>query len=143
MRFNKHHDIQEVEFDLTAMIDVVLLLIIFFMLSSQFANVQFSPIELPREAGEGSIAALADRSMIIEMDAGGLLTIMDLGPVTREELVGHLERQKARAGGSLGHLEVLIRADRTCPAVHLNRLAGLLAKAGVRNWKLATAGGGA
>ena len=39
-------------------------------------------------------------------------------------------------------LDVVVRADRACPASHLNTLAGALTRVGVRDWKLATAGGG-
>ncbi|MGD9688769.1 MAG: ExbD/TolR family protein [Phycisphaerales bacterium] len=143
MKFNRHHDIKEATFDLTAMIDVVLLLIIFFMMSSQFAKVQLKPMALPQEAGEDEIGASGhEHTMIIEMDAAGGLSMMDVGSISRADLSAELERQKQAAGGSLATLEVLVRADRTCDARHLNTLAGLLARAGIRTWKLATEGGG-
>jgi hypothetical protein len=44
----------------------------------------------------------------------------------------------ARRAGGPDRLEVIIRADRACPAAHLNHLATALASAGVRTWKLAT-----
>ncbi len=144
MKFNKHHDIQEAEFDLTAMVDVVFLLIIFFMLSAQFARVQLRPVDLPQQPGDSAATALADgeKSLIVDMNVRGELSMVDMGAVTGEELVALIEKAKASAGGRVDGLDVVIRSDRACPARHLNRLAGVLARAGVKNWRLATAGSG-
>lgn len=144
MKFNRHSEAKEAEFDLTAMIDVVLLLIIFFMLSAQFARVQLRPVDLPQQPGEpASPAAPAlDQALIVDMAADGKLSVIDLGEVSPEQLAGIVEKHKLSSGGRADGLEVLIRADRTCAALHLNRLAGVLGRAGVKNWKLATTGGG-
>ncbi|MFN7440054.1 MAG: ExbD/TolR family protein, partial [Phycisphaerales bacterium] len=49
MRLFKRKDIPEAGFDLTAMIDIVLLLIIFFTLTSQFVQTLQRPMPLPAE----------------------------------------------------------------------------------------------
>jgi biopolymer transport protein ExbD len=48
---------EDATFDLTAMIDVVLLLIIFFMLTSQFAATDRAAVELPAQKGLEAAAA--------------------------------------------------------------------------------------
>src|SRR5215475_2503474 len=54
MKLGRPKELREATFDLTPMIDVVLLLIIFFMLSSQFAQAQRAPMDLPKEQGRPS-----------------------------------------------------------------------------------------
>lgn len=123
-------------FDMTPMIDVVLQLIIFFLVTSQLSQVMRSPIDLPEEPGDERQVARPG-SVVIDVTGGGLYLIegevRTLEDVVR--LVG-LEQQHAEASGQ--PLDLLIRADRAGPAVHLNGLATRLASVGVRRWKLGT-----
>jgi len=120
-------------FDLTPMIDVVLLLIIFFTLTSQFARTQQRPMDLPREKGEKS-APDKPATLVIDLDKDGKLSVLgmdtDLPRLTRM-----VEGEVLRVGEGL---DVTVRAHRECPAGHLNRLANALVSVNVRNWKLAT-----
>jgi biopolymer transport protein ExbD len=126
---------KEATFDLTPMIDVLLLLIVFFMMTSQFTRTQLMPVNLPREEGERG-APTSPSSMFIDMDATGGLHV--LGRPIRLEEIGQVIGP-ARPGADAAALDLVVRADRSCPSAHLNRLAEALARAGVRNWKLATA----
>lgn len=125
---------KEATFDLTPMIDVLLLLIVFFMMTSQFTRTQLMPVNLPREAGEHGMPA-SPHSVFIDMDASGGLHVLGR-PIEPEAVAGVIGPVRP---GAEGAVDLVVRADRTCPAVHLNRLAETLARAGVRNWKLATA----
>lgn len=139
MRFGRAHTPTEATFDLTPMIDVVLLLIIFFTLTSQFAKTQQAPMDLPREKGEKATQA-KPAELVIDLRKDGTLSVLgvqtDLPKLTRM-----VEGEVLRVGEGL---DLTVRAERTCPAVFLNKLAEALAAIGVRNWKLATAseGGG-
>ena len=130
---------QHATFDLTPMIDVVLLLIIFFTLTAQFARTQQAPMDLPREKGEKG-AEEKPAALFIDLNQDGRLSVLgtetDLPNLTRM-VEGEIAR--TRKGEDL---DLTIRAHRECPAAHLNRLAEALAGVGVRNWKLATAGEG-
>lgn len=126
---------KEASFDLTPMIDVVLLLIIFFMLSSQFRQTQLRPVDLPRQPGDGQ-PDWTSASVVLDMDRDGRLTILGVG-VQPEELPA-LVRDAADAGDPARRASLIVRADRQCPASHLNRLADRLAQLGIREWKLAT-----
>src|SRR5262245_52061090 len=134
MRFGRSRRPQTASFDLTPMIDVVLLLIIFFTLTSQFARTQQRPMDLPREKGEKA-ASDKPASLVIDMDKDGKLSVLgmdsDLASVTRM-----VQGEVLRVGEGL---DLVVRAHRECPAGHLNRLAESLAGVDVRNWKLATA----
>lgn len=136
----------EATFDLTPMIDVVLLLIIFFMLSSQFQQILAKPMDLPREAGERS-PATASSAIIVSIERDGAMALADGRAVSGDDLVrlvkdAELQRRTgSRAGGTPGEaVELVIRAHRESPALYVNKLAGLLARNGIRTWKLATAG---
>lgn len=134
------HDnqLEEAQFDLTPMIDVVMLLIVFFMLTAQFAQTMLGPVDLPREKGDG--VGNRDTRVTIDLLANGELKL-DSEPMSRERLL-QLIAMDLRRDGAASELEVVVRADRTASAAHLNLIAGDLAKLGVRHWKLATSGGG-
>ncbi len=128
---------KEATFDLTPMIDVLLLLIVFFMMTSQFTRTQQMPVDLPREEGEPGRAALPG-SVILDLDSSG--RVFALGSeVALERLGAVLGSATDQATSGVASIDVVVRADRSCPASHLNRLAEALARLGVRNWKLATA----
>lgn len=136
MHSRRDNMVEEAAFDLTPMIDVVMLLIVFFMLTAQFAASMRSTIDLPREAGAN--LAEARHSVEIELTRQGEYRIEGdmVSPDRLLQLVGaDLRRSKN------DELEIVVRADRNCPTVHLNALARELGKLGIRSWKLSTAGG--
>ncbi len=74
MKFTRPKVTPEATFDLTNMIDVVLLLIIFFMLTAQFAKSNQREMDLPRQAGatgavEGELAGVVGRSGTMALQA--------------------------------------------------------------------------
>lgn len=134
MKFGLHQPRPDASFDLTAMIDVILLLIVFFMLSSQFSRMDQLQVRLPAEQGE----RIADEENPSEV----VISIDDLG---RLHTQGH-QVELAQLGAVLGvresgppaGLRVYVRADRSASARHLNAVAGELARLGVRTWQLGT-----
>lgn len=134
MKFGRARHPEEASFDLTPMIDVVLLLIIFFTMTSQFARTEQKMLDLPKQAGDPTRPALP-AALFIDMDRDGSLSVLGV-PKTLPELSKEVEQQTLRSGAGL---DIVVRAHRACAAVHLNRLAEALANIGVRNWKLATA----
>lgn len=138
MRLGHQRPIAEATFDLTPMIDVVLLLIIFFMLSSQFAQAQRRPIDVPLERGEQTPKESADL-VIVDIDGPDRYFVSGT-KMTLAEVAGTMERELKRRSSGAAPLDLVVRAPRASPAAELNRLAEALAKVGVRTWKLATAG---
>lgn len=127
--------------DLTPMIDVVFQLIIFFMFTSQFGELRRTKIDLPREQGDEEQVRSAP-AMIIDLTADGRY-LFESTPTSLLE-IERMARQ-GLAEPSVGEgFDVLIRPDRTAPAVHLDRLLMRLANVGVQRWKIATVddGGG-
>jgi biopolymer transport protein ExbD len=132
-------DGSDASFDLTPMIDVILLLIIFFMLSSQFASSEMRPVDLPQEAGDAAPSETASARLVIDLAKDGTCSVLG-EPLPLDEVAARLAAVHASAG--LRHSGIVVRADRAAPAAALNRLAERLAAAKVPNWSLAVAGGG-
>jgi biopolymer transport protein ExbD len=140
VKFGRADHPREASFDLTPMIDVVFLLIIFFTLTSTFSNVALSPIDLPREKGEGQEGSPSPFTLVLNVSREGSVSV-DGREYRPEELSRLLADEAVRAGGP-DNLDVLVRGDRLVPASRLDPVVGVLSAAGVRRWKLATAGGG-
>ena len=123
--------------NLTPMIDVVFLLIIFFMLTSHLGDLRRTEIDLPREPGEEQ-RDQQDAAMIIDIDSTGAYfvesTLVDLNEVQRLALAG-LDNEDDKSS-----FDVLIRADRFLSAAQLDQLLNRLSEVGVTKWKMGTYG---
>lgn len=139
MKIGRVKKTPEAGFDLTPMVDVVMLLVIFFVLSSQFAQAVRKALSLPTEAGEAP-GVMKPETLIVDIERDG--TMSSGGQrLDREGLLATV-RTQIRLAGAPEAVDLVVRADREGPAVHLNRVAIDLASLGVRSWKLATAGEG-
>ena len=123
--------------DLTPMIDVVLQLLIFFMFTSQFSQMSRMRMDLPREKGEIEEPLPATIVLDVMADGSVYLDATLAGPERLDRVVA-IELENAKR--EQRPFQVLIRADRVCPASHINALADRLRGVGVDRWKLATAG---
>ena len=141
MKVGRPKELQEASFDLTPMIDVVLLLIIFFMLSSQFAQAQRRPMDLPQEAGRPSKPE-GTSVVVVDIDGPDRYRLLEQS-MSLSEVAAAVADQVGRSADGAQQLELVVRAERRTPALALNRLAEALTRVGVRTWKLATLGDGA
>lgn len=135
MKSSRSKSIPEAAFDLTPMIDVVLLLIIFFMLSSQFAQASRRPIDVPREQGQKAPSE-SNEMTLIDIDGPDRYYVLGRS-LTLAELIEMVQSDLKRRG-TAAQPEFVVRADRSSPASELNKLASALTQIGVRTWKLAT-----
>jgi biopolymer transport protein ExbD len=130
----------DASFDLTPMIDVILLLIIFFMLSSQFATSELRPVDLPREPGVTPSSESASAKLVIDIDREGRYSILG-EPLELSALATRLTSSQGASGTR--HSGIVVRADRNGNSVALNRLASALAAARIDNWSIAVTPEGA
>ena len=108
-----------VGFNMTPMIDVVFMLIIFFMLVSTFASVENVEMDLPDPyKSQAAKVKLTDRVVINCLPASpsspGSGAVYSIGPMrvgSLEVLSGRLAAAKAATPG----LQVVLRADRRLP----------------------------
>ena len=123
--------------NMTPMIDIVFLLIIFFMTVSQITQSLDEPINLPDVGPDGR--PLETVSITINLDLDGNMIIAGQ-EYTLNELVNAVRKEIGRAGNSTEQLRTLIRCDRNCPGVHVNKLTQELGKLGISRVRLSVQG---
>jgi biopolymer transport protein ExbD len=116
---------------ITPLIDVVLLLLIFFMISTTFVVQPGIPIDLPQAA---SAAGQIQREWIVAVTAGGDIYLNEVRVTPRT-----LERQ-LRAAVGRGEIELLIiKADKAARHGRVVAVMDAAKRAGVRRLAIATA----
>lgn len=122
--------------DLTAMVDVVFLLIIFFVTTSSFVKMTRAELQLTEAPGdEGPDSATP--GLVINIEADGNY-VVDGEDITFERLMVMISVEIDKVGGDAQSLDVVVRADRGAGLIHVNRLAQGMIDRGVRSWRLAT-----
>lgn len=97
--------------NLTPMIDVVFLLVIFFMTATQFAEIERAvELELPEVGSDGTTVAAVDEPRIVAVTEGGVVTL-DGEQRTLEELRADLS--------ATDQPQVLIHGDGRCDFQHV------------------------
>ena len=118
MPLKVQHD-EQPQLNLTPMIDVVFLLIIFFMVATTFGDLERNmELQVPEVADAGD-SLRPNRPLVINVFADGTLDL-DGQPVTLEELTTRLAEATTRGGQPT----VVIRGDAECP---FQRVADALA----------------
>lgn len=117
---------------LTALIDVIFLVVIFFMINAAFAVTSQIPVELPEEQGE-AIAGSGPTIVIVTVDAAGLIYVNEL-PVYLEELVAVLNARREQDP----ELAVFLSADAALPYQNLIDVLGAVRQAGITALSLTT-----
>jgi len=132
----RHFRERSMMFDLTPMIDIVFLLIIFFLTTAQFSRMTRAEVELPVQPGEGE--ELQDEpGIVINLVSGGSI-IVDDETIELNELERILRREIAQQGGRADMVRTLLRADRTLAAGRVNEVVRMLQGLGVRVGRFAT-----
>jgi len=138
MRFSKmRHPERMLAVDFTSMVDIVFLLIIFFMTAAQFARVTRAELQLPQEPGEQE--RLPDEAgLVINITRAGEIVVgndvVDLAglreAVQREIRTTHF--------GNAASVKLMIRADRDCDSARLNEIVDMLREQDVAVARVAT-----
>lgn len=120
---------------MTPMIDVVLLVIIFFLYTARFAEVSRTSVDLPDEPGVRDVLSDPDALMIdVRNDGVFLVNGRDR---SLQRVIEIVQEQADRLDGP-ENVRVLLRADRGTSAGPVNELARQLTRMGVRQWSHAT-----
>ena len=120
---------REMRVNMTPMIDVVFLLIIFFLVSSHLARQESRlPLPLPR-ADSGEEADMRQQRVVVNVLGDGTLSLSGRD-VNRDDLTRRLQNEVREAGEDL---EVRIRSDRRVAFRFVQPILLAVAKAGVRN----------
>lgn len=132
MARRKRHD-EEMEINLIPMIDIMLILLIFFMVATTIKNTERAlPIELPRSTASTNLAS-PDKLLVIGIDATGT-KYLDSAKVTTDVL-----HERIRQAASVStEQQIRVDADRQTPYEHLVEVIELCQFEGLRNISLRT-----
>ena len=124
-------------FNITPLIDVVFLLIIFFLVASHFVrNEQAEPVDLPVSRQGLSDEHPATNRLTITIDKPGQLFVAG-EPQTNQTVVREIEHLEARAEANGAEPEVRIRSDRATSYRHVRTLLEHCAGLGIRSIRFA------
>jgi biopolymer transport protein ExbD len=120
--------------NLTPMIDIVFNLIIFFMVSARFSEIEKKvDLSVPEVGGTAALSEIA-RSRVINIYRDGTITL-DAAPVTLTELRGLL----AAAHRQVPDLEITVRGDGLAPYQHIAAVMTACRQAGIAEMGIAVA----
>ncbi len=127
MKLSKHRPSAAIAFNMTPMIDIVFLLIIFFMTVSQITRVADYPVPLPR-VNQGDTESIT-ATVTINLNQQGEI-IVGGNPLTPAQLEAALQNQLKKSDGDPKAIKIQIRSDRNCECQHVSRLLEQLSKLG-------------
>ncbi len=140
MRIRRKYKAYSIAFNMTPMIDVVFLLIVFFMLVSAFASAENVPMHLPDpQRSRARNVDLANRLVIncfpIDPAAPASGVQYRLGP-NRPQSLGEISNALLTARETTPDLQVVIRADRRLPYADVREVMKLVADHGIENMNI-------
>jgi len=122
--------------EMTPMIDIVFLLIIFFMVAAQFAQQARVDLSLPKEQGEQAAETHSSTLIVSIRSDGEILMDQTSTPLSIKELDVLIGLTLMEQGASWQTIS--IRADEAAPARVLNDVLVLLNQHGLSATRLAT-----
>ena len=131
----QHHSIEDPTVDLTSLIDVVFLLLLFFMVSTTFEHTALMKVDLP------GASAVEDRSetpdgLELVIDSEGRMFLNDQRLVDSDERT--IRAAIEQAVGEDRTLPLVLRADRMTPHHHVVTAMDVAAQMGFSNLSIAT-----
>ncbi|WP_131282351.1 ExbD/TolR family protein [Blastopirellula marina] len=118
MRLCKSRNRHLPEMNITPMIDVVFLLLIFFVTVTQVSQANREQLQLPKQAGEKD----QDRSTLtINIDRPGRMTVGGVA-VDRADLATIVAAELEKVGGDPRQLKILVRMDQGAQSRAINQL---------------------
>jgi len=137
VRYAPRERMRLLPFEITSMVDVVFLLIVFFMTTAKVAREERLQLDLPLEPGKG-LTHHGESGLILNIDQSGALVVSG-STVTLDELNGIIRSEiDRRYGGDPVLLRLTIRADRNGSAARLNEVVHRLREIGVGGAQVAT-----
>lgn len=127
MRLNKHHRQTRPEMDMTPMIDIVFLLLIFFMTVSQVSEINKEKLELAQLLGTKDQETA---TITINVMEDGQYRIGG-NAVSLAQVVSLVGAELDRVGGDARRLNVVVRSDQRGMSLHTNQVLNALARLGI------------
>ena len=131
----QHHAKEEPAVDLTSLIDVVFLLLIFFMVSTTFERQALLKVDLPEASVVEDRAELPD-SLELVIDGEGRMYLNDQRLVDNEART--IRAAIEQEAGENRTVPLILRADRLTPHYHVVTAMDVAAQLGFSNLSIAT-----
>jgi len=126
---------EEPNVDLTSLIDVVFLLLLFFMVSTTFDHQAVLKVDLPDASAVDEPSDLPERLELV-IDASGLMFLNDRQLIDSEERT--IKAAFYEAVGDDRELPLILRADRETPHHFVVTVMDVASQLGFRNLSIAT-----
>ncbi len=136
MKLSRHKPPSSLAFNMTPMIDIVFLLIIFFMTVSQITRTIDYPLKLPY-VSDGDAQAV-NSSVTINLNKEGTI-IIGGQEQTMENMLSAIRNNLEKSDNDPTRIKIQIRCDRQCECRHVTRLFENLANLGFTNVRSAVA----
>ncbi len=117
----------ESSFNMSPMIDMVFLLLIFFMIASRFSVQQNIELEIPTAEKAAVPKERHERFTVNVLQDGGICIYGSPVPVSPDDLREAFKREKTADPGT----KVYIRADQEADFVHVRRVMTIMAEEGL------------
>ena len=127
MKLSKSKPQNSVTFNMTPMIDIVFLLIIFFMTVSQITRTVDIPLPLPRVT-EGDVETRTS-TITINLNAEGTILIAGQS-LSLQNALSAIENKLKKSGNDHRKIKIQLRCDRNCECRHVSELLESLANIG-------------
>lgn len=137
MKLNKRHQRGGLEINMTPMIDVTFLLLIFFMTVNQVSKANRADIELPPAKGSQD---QSEAPLTINVDVAGQI-IVSGNYLSLAQLVTIVNSELKNAGNEPSRVSVVLRADRRGNCRTVNEVVSLLERLDIRSVRIAVESG--
>jgi len=140
MKIAKPKGLGTVSVNMTPMIDMVFNLLIFFILTSQFAQLETEEVVLPLSTTATTKDYTEFRNVVINIvnkDGAGEIIVFRR-PFTPQELTEHLVELNSKVSEEGRQMNVILRADADVPYEDVARVMLAAGKAEIRGWWITT-----
>ena len=127
MRLSKRKVQNSIAFNMTPMIDIVFLLIIFFMTVSQITRTVDVPLELPQVMRGGMESEPS--SITINLNQNGEIIVASK-KVSMPNVMAAIRKKLEQKNNDPTRIRIQLRCDRNCESRHVNRLVEKLSSMG-------------
>ena len=122
---------EEAEFEMSPMIDMVFLLLIFFMIASRISMMQNIELDIP-EAQKAVVPKERQERFVVNIDKDGLLYAGSERLVgSQQEALAQLKDVIKDQKATWPNLRVYLRADKTTEHIHVKKVMAAMAECGV------------
>ena len=129
-----HHRDRTAMPDITSMVDVVFLLISFFLTTSSLVDLTRERLELPESMGDDS-QVVQNNALVVNIDDAGTI-VVEGEPLTLPALLRKIEIDAVAARAEGQEIDVLVRAHKDCPLLYVNDVAQGLVDLRVEGWRI-------